>query len=65
MSGDFHLMRIAYRTDAAPDEPEYIGTFSDTIPASALRDGGQIVGVDWSERGSVEVTFLIPGPGHR
>lgn len=67
MSGDKHLMRTIYRTDATEEEPDYYGAFSDTIPASAFRGGEKdIVHVDWSHRGWVEVTFLIPGPheGH-
>jgi len=60
MTSPSHLIRIVYRTDATVEEPEYIGSFSDTIPASAL-DQRQIVHVDWSVRGWVEVTFLIPG----
>jgi hypothetical protein len=56
----FHLMRTVYRTDATVEEPEYIGSFSDTIPASALGQG-RIVNIDWSIRGWVEVTFLVPG----
>lgn len=60
MSTDSHLFRTIYRTDATVEEPEYIGSFSDTIPDSALRQG-QIVNVDWSVRGWVEVTFLAPG----
>lgn len=55
-----HLMRTIYRTDATVEEPEYVGSFSDTIPGSALQQG-QIVNVDWSKRGWVEVTFLVPG----
>ena len=60
---DYHLFRADYRTDVSDDDPEYAGSFSDTIPESALRSQ-QIVGVDWSRRGWVTVTFLIPGPGH-
>lgn len=67
MSGDLRLMRISYRTDRHPDlgwdaetDPDYWGAFSDTIPASAFRDGQTIVGVDWTEPGWVHVTFLVP-----
>lgn len=61
MSG--HLHRAWYRTDATEEEPEYVGAFSSTIPDTALRSR-TIVGVDWSVRGWVEVTFLLSGPGH-
>ena len=60
MSGRLH--RAWYRTDATEEEPEYVGAFSGTIPNSALR-GRTIVGVDWSKRGWVEVTFLLSGSG--
>jgi hypothetical protein len=53
------LMRTWYSTDTNKDEPSYIGCFSATIPDSAFRDGNQIVNVDWSRRGEVEVTYLI------
>jgi len=58
----YHLMRTIYRTDAIEEEPDYLGSFSDTIPASAFSASTQIVNVDWSRRGWVEVTFLQPGP---
>lgn len=61
MRSSGHLLRSLYRTDATVEEPEYIGSFSDTIPGSALEQG-TIVNVDWSIRGWVEVTFLILGP---
>lgn len=57
---DWHLFRSWYRTDFAPGS---VGNISDTIPGRALADGRQIVHVDWSVPGEVEVTFLIPGPG--
>lgn len=59
--GDKHLMRTIYQTDATTDEPDYLGSFSSTLPASVFRDGWQIVNVDWSKRGWVEVTYLVPG----
>lgn len=59
----YHLMRVAYRTDIIEDEPEYIGSQSTSIPARAIQNGRQIVDVDWSKRGEVEVTYLVPGPG--
>lgn len=61
---NWHLHRTWYRTDAKDDEPEYVGAFSGTIPARALEDSRQIVSVDWSQRGWVEVTYLTPGDGH-
>lgn len=57
---DWQLMRTWYSTDVNDDEPEYIGTFSGIIPGRALEDGRQIVHVDWSKKGEVEVTYLIP-----
>lgn len=62
--GDKHLMRVIYQTDATTTEPDYLGSFSGTIPASAFINGAEIVNVDWSHRGWVEVTYLSPG-GHR
>ena len=56
----YHLMRHWYQTDTSDDEPDYEGTQSSTIPGWGDRE---IVGVDWSRRGWVEVTFLIPGEG--
>ena len=53
-----HLMRTHYKTDYDPDEPEYNGKFSASLP---LNEDGQIVNVDWSEPGWVEVTWLISG----
>lgn len=50
------LMRITYSTDARDDEPDYWGAFSAPFPK---RDEAQIVGVDWSTRGEVVVTYLI------
>ncbi len=55
-----YLHRTWYRTDATSGEPQYPGAFSTEIPATAL-DNRQVVGVDWSRRGWVEVTFLIRG----
>jgi len=56
------LMRVWYRTDSAPnvrDSPneEYVGTFSDPFPGNP---SWQIVDVDWSPPGEVQVTYLIP-----
>jgi len=56
-----HLMRTWYITDVDSAEPEYVGVFSSTIPDTFLADGAQVVSVDWSERGQVEVTYLLPG----
>ena len=61
-SGKYHLMRGYYRTDATSAEPEYEGMVSDTIPGTALV-GRQIVGVDWTTRGEVMVTWLLAGEG--
>ena len=54
-----HLMRITYQTDATDDEPEYLGSFSHSFPTPD--DERQIVAVDWSTRGEVEVTWLHRG----
>ena len=51
------LVRVTYKTDIREDEPEYIGSFSSSFPDPASR-GAQIVNVDWSVRGEVEVTYL-------
>jgi hypothetical protein len=59
----WHLMRTWYATDATDAEPEYRGAFSGTIPDSAFWDDRRIVNIDWSERGQVEVTFLVRGEG--
>jgi hypothetical protein len=58
-----HLHRTWYRTDTKEAEPEYVGAFSGTIPGSALAER-EIVDVDWSERGWVQVTYLIRGESH-
>lgn len=60
----WHLMRMEYQTDATVEEPGYRGSWSGTIPDSALRGDTQIVAVDWSIRGWVEVTYLVRGEGH-
>ncbi len=62
-----HLMRITYQTDATDDELEYQGSFSYSFPTpgEGLQIGGQIVAVDWSVRGQVEVTWLIRGRSPR
>jgi hypothetical protein len=52
------LMRTTYKTDVTESEPEYIGSFSALFPTPAERDV-EIVNVDWSVRGEVEVTYLI------
>ncbi len=51
------LHRTWYNTDVNEDDPDYIGIFSDKIPARAFEDS-IIVDVDWSERGKVQVTYL-------
>lgn len=58
-----HLMRTWYSTDADETDPEYMGAFSADIPEKWTDlDGWKIIAVDWSKRGEVEVTWLIPGP---
>jgi hypothetical protein len=51
-----HLLRTWYKTDVEAGEPEYVGAFAYGIPNDVP---GTIVDVDWSERGSVQVTFLV------
>jgi hypothetical protein len=53
------LMRTWHRTDVSDDDPEYVGAFSLPFPDPAC-SGYQIVDVDWSKRGEVQVTYLIP-----
>jgi hypothetical protein len=62
-----HLVRVEYSTDygSDPADSEYPGNFSGTIPDRPFLAGWQVVGVDWSTPGVVEVTFLVPGDGHR
>jgi hypothetical protein len=56
-----HLHRTSYPTDVSDQDPEYWGAFSVPFPDPRHRtDGAQIVGVDWSVRGEVTVTYLIP-----
>lgn len=55
----WRLFRTWYKTDATDEEPDYVGVFSEKIPDAAFRDGATVVDVDWSERGEVQVTFLI------
>jgi hypothetical protein len=55
-------MRTWYDTDVDDADPNYIGIYSAVIPASAFRDGHIIVDVDWSERGKVQVTYLVNVP---
>lgn len=56
-NGAFYLMRTWYKTDAG-DDPEYVGAFSHT---ARLAPSATVVRVDWSERGVVEVTYMLPG----
>lgn len=56
------LHRTWYPTDVSGDDPEYVGAFSAELPDPAKRDA-VIVDVDWSERGTVCVTYLIPANG--
>jgi hypothetical protein len=52
-----HLHRAWYPTDVDDTDPEYIGAFSGSYPYP--RDDAVIVDVDWSERGQVQVTYLV------
>lgn len=56
--GNGYLMRVPFRTDVDVAEPDYVGKFSETLRISA---DSQIVGVDWSVRGEVTVTYLVWG----
>jgi hypothetical protein len=56
---NWKLMRTWYQTDYDENEPEYVGSFSGVIPNIPLMNGSQIIHVDWSTPGQVEVTFLI------
>lgn len=47
------LMRVWYKTDVFPDEPE----FSDPFPAETA--SRRVVDVDWSNPGEVRVTWLV------
>lgn len=51
------LVRTWYRTDVDTNDPEYVGTRSAPIPASVT---DEIVAVDWSVPGEVQVTYLVP-----
>ena len=52
------LMRISYHTDISEDDTEYWGAFSEPFPAEES-PSRRIIGVDWSNRGEVIVTWLI------
>ena len=54
-----HLAKAWYTTNAIPDQ-DVRGHLSASIPDRAFEQG-QIVHVDWSEPGMVEVTFLVNG----
>jgi hypothetical protein len=54
-----HLTKTWYTTNAVPEEG-VAGHVSATIPDRAFEQG-QIVHVDWSQSGWVEVTFLVEG----
>lgn len=55
------LHRTWYPTDVTDEDPDYVGAFSDPFPDPRHRtDGAQIVHVDWSKPGEVQVTYLIP-----
>jgi hypothetical protein len=52
------LMRTWYKTDRNVEEdPDYVGAFSTVFPP--VNNSRQIVNVDWSVPGEVEVTYLI------
>lgn len=51
-------MRMTVPTDAGDDELEYWGAFSNTF---RIPDGSQVISADWSVRGEVTITYLIPG----
>lgn len=53
-----HLVRVSYRTDHDPDEPEVAPTLSADIP---INDGHEIVDVLWGLKW-VHVTFFVKGP---
>lgn len=55
------LMRTTYATDVVDAEPEYPGRFSQPFPPP--RHGTTLVGVDWSVRGEVTVTYMLPWTG--
>ena len=60
---DGYLYRTWYRTDAGLDEQiADPGTFSGLITGQEL-DSAEIVSVDWSRHGWVEVTYLRRGAG--
>jgi hypothetical protein len=54
------LMRTWYPTDVDPDQPEYVGAFSDPFPDQGNQ--ARIVAVDWSTPGEVEITWLVSAP---
>lgn len=51
------LMRTTYRTDVSDEDPDYWGAFSVEFPTPDA--DRQIVGVDWSAKGEVTVTYLM------
>jgi len=52
------LMRTWYKTDRDVEkDPEYVGSFSSVFPPP--NSSREIVAVDWSVPGEVEVTWLI------
>ena len=56
------LLRTWYPTDVTDEDPEYVGTSAGPIPTpgKGVNAGWEIVAVDWSERGQVQVTWLLP-----
>lgn len=52
------LMRMVLSTDRDPEEdPDYLGMFSDPF---RVEDLDQIVDVDWSVPGEVQITLAVP-----
>ena len=54
------LHRAWYATDTDNSDPNYEGSFSVEIPDPKKSDR-EIVGVNWSKPGWVEVTYLLRG----
>lgn len=49
------LRRMLFATDVDPDDEQYLGTVSEPFMVGG---GREIVDVDWSVPGEVQVTFL-------
>lgn len=53
-------MRMFVKTDRNPEEdPDYVGLFSGPF---MVEDLDQIVDVDWSVPGEVQITLAVPAP---